>query len=267
MSGAGKLQSNRYELKYIINERKADQIRRFILGQLEPDEFTRGLEGIGYSVHSLYLDSPDFQTCMATVRGAKNRFKLRVRFYDDDPGQPVFFEIKRRVNDVILKQRAMVKYSSVRHLVEGHWPARDDLYRPGDDGAYRALYNFCELQQKIGAGPAAYTIYKREGYEPPNTNEVRVTFDRNLRAGAFRGELTIPEMDRCSHPDIGGVVLELKFTDRFPGWMNTLVQTFDLYRSSMAKYVHCLSAVNDRVRIASRIPNEVFRRPAAAAMV
>ena len=48
----------------------------------------------GYHVHSLYLDSPAYELYHETTEGVKNRFKLRMRFYDDSPEAPVFLEIK-----------------------------------------------------------------------------------------------------------------------------------------------------------------------------
>ena len=44
-----------------------------------------------------------------TINGDKNRYKLRLRFYEDNPHAPVFFEIKRRMNDAIMKQRCGIK--------------------------------------------------------------------------------------------------------------------------------------------------------------
>lgn len=238
-----KLQSSRYEFKYLVDETKAKQVRQFAGLYLEPDRFTVGKEGVGYAVYSLYMDSPDLLTCRATVTGHKNRFKLRIRFYDDNPTSPVFLEIKRRVNTVILKQRAAVKRSSMDRLVTSHRLDRSDLIT--DDQKNReALYNFCTLCSRINARPAAYVCYMREGYEPASNNVVRVTFDRNLRGGPFRGQFGVADLERWAQPKIDGVVLELKFTDRFPSWMHTLAETFDLDRTSVAKYVHCISLLH-----------------------
>ena len=64
-----RLQSSRFEFKYVIDEARAKQVRQFIASYLEPDAFTVGKEGMGYAVHSLYLDSPDLLTCRATITG------------------------------------------------------------------------------------------------------------------------------------------------------------------------------------------------------
>lgn len=240
MKTPDRIQTSRYEYKYLVSEAQAENVRRFVKCYLLPDKYTTDREGIGYPVHSLYFDSPDLLTCWATVEGKKNRFKLRVRFYDDRPESPLFLEIKRRQNQVILKQRAAVKRTCTDRLLAGHWLDRSDLIDDSEQN-FRALYNFCELCQKIQARPTAYTSYLREGYEPADSNLQRVTFDRHLRAGPYRGSIDISELERWAKPDVPGVVLELKFTDRYPEWMRTLVESFNLNRTSMPKYVECVT--------------------------
>ena len=105
MPSTGNLQSSRFEFKYIVDESTAGEIHRFIGNYVEPDAHTVGKEGRGYPVHSLYLDSTNFLTCRATLHGDKNRFKLRARFYDDNPDTPVFLEIKARVSLIIQKKQ------------------------------------------------------------------------------------------------------------------------------------------------------------------
>lgn len=243
MPAIGTLQSSRFEFKYVIDETTATEIRRFIRNYVEPDAHTVGKEGYGYAVHSLYLDSTDFFTCRATLHGEKNRFKLRVRFYDESPDSPVFLEIKRRISLVILKQRAAVRRSSVARLLRGEWLEYSDLVTD-DEKNRHALYEFCSLCHRLNARAAAYTSYVREGYEPGDSNVYRVTFDRELRAGRFRHDLTITDWQTWARPEIGGVVLELKFTDRFPSWMELLVETFNLRRVSVPKYVECVTLLN-----------------------
>lgn len=242
MMEGGRLQKTRFEFKYLVTEPRAHEIRQFVRCYLDPDTHTWGREGLGYPVHSLYFDSPDLLTCRATMQGELNRFKLRVRFYDERPENPLFLEIKRRQNLAILKQRAMVKRSCTERLLAGEWLNRSDLYRD-DEQNFRAMFNFCELCHAIDAHPAAYTSYLREGYEPRDSNLQRVTFDRQLRAGPYRGSLDVAELERWAKPDVPGVILELKFTDRYPEWMHLLVESFNLQRISMPKYVECVSVL------------------------
>ncbi|MFV2065522.1 MAG: VTC domain-containing protein [Pirellulales bacterium] len=237
-----KFLASRFELKYVVSEEKARAIKQYLLRFLDPDEYTDPEDNLGYAIHSLYLDSPDLKTCYSVIQGSKNRFKLRLRVYgkQDDP---VFFEIKRRDNKVILKERAIVHRSCTDELLEGRWSRPSDLVN-GSDSQIRALSHFCELRDLINAKPAAYVSYFREGYEPRESNRCRVTFDRRLRSGKYRETFNVADAVNWTDPKLPGVILELKFTDRFPLWMQDLVEWFDLSVQSVPKYVHCVALVH-----------------------
>ena len=89
------LQRSRFELKYIIGEATAHEVRHFARNHLMPDPFAKAERDYSYNIYSVYLDSPGLSLMNQTLEGLKNRFKLRVRFYDDNPDHPVFFEVKR----------------------------------------------------------------------------------------------------------------------------------------------------------------------------
>lgn len=237
-----RMQENRFELKYIVQEPEALGIRNFARCYLEPDEFADVTRGFAYNIHSVYMDSPGLDLCRSTMCGHKNRFKLRIRYYDDSPSHPVFFEIKRRVNDVILKRRAVVRRDAALALIDGQCPAPNDLVNPGDLKSLDAIQQFWEIAGRLKAQPQVIVSYNREAWVTTENNSLRLTFDRGLVATPFRGKLETPDVTGPSLPTVGGVILELKFTDRFPYWMRDLVQAFNLYRGRMAKYVHCMLA-------------------------
>ena len=87
-----RLQHQRYELKYHVTETKALRIRDFVQGHLKVDEYSALQPGLSYPALSLYLDSDGLDTHWHTINGNRNRYKLRLRYYDDQPGTPVFFE-------------------------------------------------------------------------------------------------------------------------------------------------------------------------------
>lgn len=84
------MQKSRFELKYLINEETALKVRDFVRCYLAMDEFSIGKPNFSYAVHSLYLDSHDLKLYWTTINGDKNRYKLRLRYYDTKPGSPVF---------------------------------------------------------------------------------------------------------------------------------------------------------------------------------
>ena len=65
---------------------------------------------------------------------------------------------------------------------------------------------------------------------------MRVTVDRHLSALAESGPLVRLHDPRYRGVPIAGVVMELKFTDRCPGWLAETIRALELRRQSFSKY-------------------------------
>lgn len=225
---------SRYERKYILPAEMVPAVRGFIAPFVRPDEFAARTPDHRYPLASLYLDSPDLATYRMTAQGMKNRFKLRVRSYSDDPAAPVYCEVKRRVNDAILKRRACVSRERAVRLATGSWRGA------GDDPA---LAEFAEAAFGLGARPVCRVRYVREAYEATGGEPLRITFDTRLECrGATRADFGL-DGPGWSPARVHGTILEIKFTGRFPDWVNELARRFDLQRCSAAKYVFSIDAV------------------------
>jgi SPX domain protein involved in polyphosphate accumulation len=230
-----RLQQQRFELKYLVAESLTPAIRDFVSCHLELDDFGVGRPNLSYPVHSVYLDSDDLHTHQATIVGTKNRFKLRLRYYDDAPNAPVFFEVKGRVDSCILKRRCGVRRAAVAEVLSGQVPSLEQMVTT-EPRHFAALERFLLLMTSINARPKAHNSYLREAWVSPYDNSVRVTFDRHVRIEPhFDFTAVVPMRDPMPiYSPI--VILELKFTNRFPNWFNDLVQSFNLMQSSAAKY-------------------------------
>ena len=246
------MQPQRFEHKYIIPNTVALQIRDFVSGPLEIDEYGKTLPNFSYPVHSLYLDSPDLKLYESTINGDKNRYKLRLRFYENRPDAPVYFEIKRRMNNTIAKQRGGVRREAVSELLAGQLPEPHHMVSR-DPRHLLALQRFSEHTAALRAEPMAHVAYLREAWLSPHDNAVRVTMDRNVRIELehtcrLSTSMTQPVQvfDPETLPGEDAVVLELKFTTRFPDWFKDLVSGFGLMQCGAAKYVDGLTRLMER---------------------
>jgi hypothetical protein len=238
------LQLQRLELKYQISEQKALAIRDFVRSYLVIDEYSADKPNYSYRIHSLYLDSDDLRTYWETINGVKNRFKLRLRYYDDLPGSPVFFEIKRRMNEAIMKQRGGVRREAVGWLLGGQLPEPEHMLTQ-NTRHFVALQNFSRLMLSIGASPKAHVTYFREAWVSTHDNSIRVTMDRNVYCSPEFGCALGTELVDPVKPFGHKVILELKFTGRFPNWFRDLVEAFDLMRGAAAKYADGVALIGE----------------------
>jgi len=238
------MQQQRFELKYLIPEPTALAVRDFVRSYLEMDEFSVGRPNYSYPVHSLYLDSDDLKLYWRTINGDKNRFKLRLRYYSLNTDSPVFFEIKRRMNNCILKQRGAVRHDAIAPLLTGHLPQPDFLVS-NSPNHLGAVQRFCQLMEELHATPKVHIAYEREAYVSDN-DEVRVTLDRNVCAEPNLCTSIKTKMVNPARSFVGEVILELKFTNRYPDWFRELVRSFHVMQCGAAKYVESVGGIGAR---------------------
>jgi hypothetical protein len=230
-----KMQLQRWELKYVIPEELALAVREFISSYLELDEYGAKRPDLSYTIHNLYLDSDNLDIYWGTINGNKNRYKLRLRFYEDNPTAPVYFEIKRRMNEAILKQRGGIKRHAVEAVLAGQLPSPAELVS-GDGRQLVAIQRFIELMVHDRARPIAHVRYDREAWISPTDNSVRVTLDRNVYIAPEFVARFSEQMDDPFRAFGNLVILELKFTGRFPDWFKEMVRIFNLRQGSASKY-------------------------------
>jgi len=238
------MQQQRFELKYIVEEQTALQIRDFVRCYMEMDEYSVGRPNYSYPVHSLYLDSDDLKLYWSTINGDKNRFKLRLRFYSTHPNSPVFFEIKRRMNNCILKQRGGVRQENVAMLLNGYLPAGEHLVSENPKQLV-ALQRFSQLMGQLHGKPKVHIYYLREAYVSDD-DQVRVTLDRQVQAEPNLSHSLKTEMTSPVTSFKNQVILELKFTNRHPDWFRELVRVFHVMQCGAAKYVESIQGLGSQ---------------------
>jgi len=240
----------RYEYKYRLPRGLAATVRACVAAHLPHDRYSGRATDHRYDIASLYLDSADLRLCRESLEGQKNRFKLRIRAYDDRPDTPVFLEIKRRLNTTILKDRAAVGRDVLGCLARtpsaamaggsagamAAGSAAGSAAAPALPCDSPAARQFDLYRRVLAARPRALVRYRREAFESPGPARTRVTFDHDLTActtAAWQVRVGGGGWRRVIADE---VVMEIKFDARFPGWVQDLVHRFQLQPRSVSKY-------------------------------
>jgi hypothetical protein len=231
----------RHEYKYFVPFDQLDRLRRRIAPFVALDPYARE-HGGQYTVRSIYFDTPEMECYFQKVTGVNRRNKVRLRGYNAGGGESrVFFEIKKKVGGPLYKNRATLSYADAQQLLLGKPLESVALDDEGREEARRFLYHLHARRMR----PVIAVVYEREPYEamfPDAENDLRVTFDKNLRAVArpALGELFAGDPE--APIETGRFILEVKFNRYLPNWMKAVITSMGLRKGPASKYVMCLDA-------------------------
>lgn len=233
---------NRYECKFVVPETTALAVVSRVQPFVAPDPHAAKHPNHSYTIASLYLDDHAQSLYQETTHGQAFRFKLRVRIYDDDPSTPMFLEVKRRHDRVVQKLRCSIPRSLLPEVLAGR-PVQLPDATPAKQAS---LVEFQRLMLLRRAVPQVIVKYQRQAYVGLDDPEVRVTVDRRLCAMVECQPRVVIHDGRFQTVPIGGVILELKFTDRCPAWMLAAMRSCELRRRSFSKYCTGIDALSER---------------------
>lgn len=219
-----KLHFQRFEFKYLISFDEFLRIREQIKQYVDLDGFAKDSESGFYEVVSLYYDSPRFYYYHEKIDGAVNRKKIRLRTYKKDNkfAQNVFFEIKRKHDAVILKDRILMD-KDTRSFPESNKIAQE-----------------YEIEKYLRCvEPKVLVSYKREPYLGKYNKNFRVTFDYDIQAKETK-DLFDNDLDTKVLGD--KVVMEIKFNGTLPYYIREIIDKYNLERIAYSKYCNAVEA-------------------------
>ncbi len=232
---------NRFELKYLINLKQAEMIRKTLLYYLKPDEHGNG-DG-HYSITSLYYDSPDYRCYWEKMDGVRYRRKLRIRTYDSIEGVSddtiVFVEIKQRYDRVTQKRRIILPYQDAVALCNHRqYPGElkiEDTQVVQEIQAFTWQYNL---------RPVSIVQYQRQAFIGSEFDlGLRVTFDTRMVAQVYPLDFNdLSQSTMMFNPD--QVILEVKVNERIPYWITEMVASYNLRMVRISKYCRSIDQSN-----------------------
>jgi hypothetical protein len=235
----------RYEYKYFVPYEKLERLRGLIGPFMKLDGFARK-HGGEYTVRSIYFDTPDLECYFHKLHGVKRRNKVRLRGYNVGDGHSlVFFEIKKKVDEPLHKNRAALGYAEAREALRGK-PLDEvavTVTRSADaiEDAQRFIYHVRARRMQ----PVITVIYEREPYQAifvDEENDLRITFDKNLRTVARPALDALFEERNARLVGKRHFILEVKFNRYLPNWVKAVTGSLGLTRSSASKYALCVEA-------------------------
>jgi hypothetical protein len=250
-----KLHFQRFEIKYVLDAEIEERIKRRIAPYLVVDPFAENLPSNSYEVMSLYFDSPAYYYYHAKIDGVQKRKKIRLRTYRNNQifSPYSFFEIKRKVDSVILKDRFVLTLPDYERLKVNNDFHGTEAFR--DQNRKNVIQEF-EWEKHLRAlGPKLLVAYDREPYIGKLNKNFRVTFDKNIRAMENDNLFYIgPDMTDVSGNE---TVMELKFTGTLPFYIKEMIEEFDLSRTTYSKYCNSIDTCGSLLLTNNLVPKGV----------
>lgn len=215
----------RYEYKYRMTEAQYEGLMAAIGAHLAPDVYGQSL------VCSVYYDTPDFRLIRRSLEKPTYKEKLRLRSYGQaGEDKDVFLEMKKKYEGVVYKRRIVLPERQAADYMSGAQPLPPQA---AESQIGKELAYFCRFYGALR--PSVYLCYDRTAFCCPQSPELRVTFDRNVRWRTDALALTAQPGGEPLLPE-GTVLLEVKTARAIPLWLVRALAAQNIRRTSFSKY-------------------------------
>ncbi|MBR1443738.1 MAG: polyphosphate polymerase domain-containing protein [Firmicutes bacterium] len=220
---------NRYEHKYILNQQQYDEMIKVMNEHMNPDPYNKG--GKPYTITNIYYDTQDDHLIRASLSKPIYKEKLRLRAYGvPKDGQKVFLEIKKKYNGIVNKRRTTLKLDEAYKFVgSGEKPQIESYMNKQVINEISYFLKVYDLKPKL------YLAYDRIAYFEKGNDDLRISFDQNIRSRREDVQLEIGDHGNLLLEE-GQYLMEIKTSLAMPLWLTHTLARLNLKRQSFSKY-------------------------------
>lgn len=232
----------RFEKKYRISLIDYYAIKNALTPYLGFDAFTKIAPKNKYLVRSLYFDTRDYRTYKEKISGDSDRIKFRIRTYDMQPKESsdIRVELKVRKGNLMTKFGDFISLQQYEDLLNKRYPHFDQN---------SVLIEFFRYIYKWDLVPKTLVQYFREGFHSKLQDGIRITFDHDIKC-AFSKELFPKNIHWRKHYH-SYVVMEIKYKEKFPLWLNNLILSYDLKIVPNSKFTNSIELASNDILLAA----------------
>lgn len=212
----------RYEKKYLLSEKQYQGLMEELEAYIEPDEFFQS------TICNIYYDTPDFRLIRNSLEKPVYKEKLRLRSYGVPKGNDkVFLEIKKKYDGIVYKRRVPMTLSEAESYMDSN------LYAGSRSQILREIDWFKQFYGNLV--PAVLLCYDRSAYKVTENEELRITFDENIRWRRSQMELSMGA-DGKELLKNNEHLMEVKIPGAMPLWLARIFDGLQIQMTSFSKY-------------------------------
>lgn len=224
----------RYEFKYFLTKSIAQEIKNHASKFMLLDSFASLHSNKSYLVRSIYFEDPFNSNFDEKINGYRIRKKFRLRFYDKKfENGPVFLETKGRNLERTYKTRVKLNLSDLEIIKQQKFIHDLISKHPNSILMKDFVFEFYKKNLK----PKILIDYDRQPYVNKHGLYFRLTFDQNLSCKKINNKLSKNILNDSIECKSGFTILEVKFERSIPLWFHRIIQSYNLRRQSISKFV------------------------------
>lgn len=245
---------NRHELKFLINSSTYKAIKEAFRPHIKLDP--HGNRDGYYTISNIYYDTEDHLFHHEKMFGQPFRQKLRLRTYNAPTLESEsFLEIKKKHHGFVNKRRTILKLKDAYQFF--HAETGLNTVPNVEASNTQILKEAHFLKTFYQLKPKVLLSYDRQAFQGIHQNDLRITFDKNLRKRVHDIRLEKGCMgDLYVDPDV--FVLEIKVSEKLPVWLTRILSDFRCNIQSFSKYSTSQNHF-DTLTIQNNIANEEQR--------
>ncbi len=220
---------NRFEHKYPMTTEQLETALEIMDKHMEPDSHCQGRSL--YTIANIYYDTFDNSLIRNSLSKPRYKEKLRLRSYGvPDMDTRVFLEIKKKFNGLVNKRRTTLCLSEAYGFLETG--VKPDLKKYMNGQVLNELEYFLKLYD---LEPKVYIAYDRLAYFEKGNDDLRISFDTNIRTRRYDLALEAGDHgERLIRDDIW--LMEVKTSLAKPIWLCEMLSELNVSHTSFSKY-------------------------------
>lgn len=220
---------NRFEHKYMLDKKTFLKVLDIMDEHMVLDSYNKDHKP--YTIANIYFDSPDDYLIRTSLSKPVYKEKLRLRAYGvPEPDGLAYLEIKKKFKGLVNKRRTALRLNEAYELIKtGKAPALKDYMNP---------QVLCELEYFLkiyDLSPKLYLAYDRIAYFEKDNNDLRISFDMNIRTRRYDLRPEAGDYgEKLLEDDV--YLMEIKTSLAKPLWLSHMLSELGIKRRSFSKY-------------------------------
>lgn len=209
----------RYEIKYLITIKQYINLMNYLSDKVEKDVFYKS------TIYNVYYDTDNFELIRKSIEKPIYKEKLRIRSYDKPTlDSSVYVELKKKYDHIVYKRREKIAYKYVLN---------NSFLEGAETQIGKEIKYFNDFYGRLT--PKMFLSYEREAFYFKTDNQIRITFDTNIKYRTENVNL-LPSIRDIKLLPNNLVLMELKVPLSIPYDLAKYLSSEKIFKTPFSKY-------------------------------